>query len=157
MKILLLPCSPFALVIWLFAIELSGCAGTDEGNRYWSGPGPWRYYPEPYVPYYGGWGPTYLIGPFRDGGYRLPPGGEHRPPPGGDHRPPQGGDHRPDQDDVHRPPQGGDHPPTNGGDHRQTQGDDHPHPPTYKPAPRTRPIPSIPSHRRPKRSRIQER
>jgi hypothetical protein len=145
----ILPSSSFSFVIWLFTVVLTGCAGTDDGNRYWSGPGPWRYYSEPYVPYYGGWGPTYLIGPLRDGGYR--------PPPSDAHRPPQDGDHRPDRGGQHPPSSGRDHRPDQGDGHRQTQSSTALHPPTYRPAPRTRPIPSIPSRRRPKRSRIQER
>jgi hypothetical protein len=72
-----------ALAVALFTAFSSGCAVTGDGYGY-------GYdgnvdvgldYYEPYGGYYGGWGPGYRVGPYREGG-------DHRPDQGGGHAPP---------------------------------------------------------------------
>lgn len=74
--------STIAFVIGLLTLLTSGCVVTGDGygdGYYGGGVGVGLDYYEPYNAYYGGWGPTYRVGPFHDGGYhpdrgsRLPP------------------------------------------------------------------------------------
>lgn len=67
-KTLLVRWSAITRVIGLFALLASGCAVTD-GYGYGSVGIGVDYY-EPFGVYYGGWGPDYRVGPFRDGGHR---------------------------------------------------------------------------------------
>src|SRR5665647_1011952 len=90
-NILLLRWSAIAFVIGLFTLMSSGCVATGGGYGYDGGVGIGLDYYEPYGAFYGGWGPSYRVGPFRDGGHRPDRDGGHRPDRGGGHRPDRGG------------------------------------------------------------------
>jgi hypothetical protein len=68
-----------AFVIGLFTVLSPGCAVYGGGYGYDGGVGIGLDYYEPYGAY-GGWGPGYYVGPFRDGAHRLDRGGGHPPP-----------------------------------------------------------------------------
>ncbi|MGZ8984059.1 MAG: hypothetical protein ACXW11_08910 [Methylotenera sp.] len=61
--------SAIAFVIGLFTLLSSGCIVTSDGYGYYGGVGVGLGYYEPYNTYYGGWGPTYRVGPPYGGGY----------------------------------------------------------------------------------------
>lgn len=81
MNSLCLRWSTIAVVIGLFTLLSSGCVVTGDGygDGYYGGVGVGLDYYEPYNAYYGGWGPTYRVGPFHDGGYH-PDRGSRSPP-----------------------------------------------------------------------------
>jgi hypothetical protein len=85
-------------------------------------------YYEPYGYEYGGWGPGYRVGPGRGGDRRHDGGGDRHQDGGGDRHQGGGGDRH----------QGG------GGDRHQGGGASH----NYRPAPASRPTPSIPNRPR---------
>lgn len=69
MNISLLRFSVIAFVIGLSSVSLSGCVVADGGYGYGGGGvGVGVDYYEPYGAIYGGWGPGYRVGPYRDGG-----------------------------------------------------------------------------------------
>ena len=80
MNILLLRWSAIAFVIGLFTVLSSGCVVTGGGYGYDGGVGIGLDYYEPYGAFYGGWGPSYRVGPFRDGGHRPDRGGGQTTP-----------------------------------------------------------------------------
>jgi squid-like protein/heterogeneous nuclear ribonucleoprotein A1/A3 len=84
-------------------------------------------YYEPYGYEYGGWGPGYRVGPGRGGDRRHEGGGDRHQDGGGDRHQDGGGDRH----------QGG-------GDRHQGGGASH----SYRPAPASRPTPSIPNRPR---------
>ena len=71
--------SAIALVIGLFMVLSSGCVVTGGGYGYDGDVGIGVDYYEPYGVDYGGWGPGYRVGPFRDGAHR-PERGSGQPP-----------------------------------------------------------------------------
>ena len=75
MNILLLRWSAIAFVIGLFIVLSTGCAVTAGGYGYDGDVGIGLDYYEPYGADYGGWGPGYRVGPFRDGANRQNRGG----------------------------------------------------------------------------------
>jgi hypothetical protein len=66
--------SAIAFVIGLITLLSSGCV---TGGGYVDGVGIGVDYYEPYRPDYGGWGPGYRVGPFRDGDHRPDHGDFH--------------------------------------------------------------------------------
>ena len=80
MNILLVRWSAIAFVIGLFTALSSGCVVPGDGYGYDARVGIGLDYYEPYGAFYGGWGPGYNVGPYRDGGHRPGPGGGHPPP-----------------------------------------------------------------------------
>jgi hypothetical protein len=77
MNTLLLRWSAIAFVVGLCTVLSSGCVVADGGYGYNEGVGVGvglDYY-EPYGAAYGGWGPGYRVGPYRDGNHRGGGGG----------------------------------------------------------------------------------
>jgi hypothetical protein len=74
MTILFSRWSAIVSLFGLFALVSSGCVGPIGGYGYADQMGV-DYY-EPYGVDYGGWGPGYQVGPFRDGHHRPGGGGE---------------------------------------------------------------------------------
>lgn len=85
MNIRFLRWSALAFVISLFSILSPGCAVTAGGYGVDEGVGVGLDYYEPFGFDYGGWGPGYRVGPFRDGAQRPDRGGGN--PPGRAFRP----------------------------------------------------------------------
>lgn len=75
MKILLARWSATAFVIGLFTVMSSGCVVPGDGYGYDTRVSIGVDYYEPYGAFYGGWGPGYNVGPYRDGNYRSGRGG----------------------------------------------------------------------------------
>jgi hypothetical protein len=78
MNILLLRWSAIAFVIGLFTALSSGCVVPGDGYDARVGIG-LDYY-EPFGAVYGGWGPGYNVGPYRDGGHGPDRRGGNSPP-----------------------------------------------------------------------------
>jgi hypothetical protein len=68
MTILQLRWSAIVSLVGVLLLMTPGCVTADGGYGYDAGMGV-DYY-EPYGTYYGGWGPGYSVGPFRDGDHR---------------------------------------------------------------------------------------
>jgi len=88
MRSLLLRRSAIGIAATLFAVALSGCAveggyapGYDDSYGYGGGVGIGFDYYEPYGAFYGGWGPSYHVAPYRRGGEpHWDRGAAHRSP-----------------------------------------------------------------------------
>jgi hypothetical protein len=79
MNTLLVRWSAIALVLGLFTVLSSGCVVPGDGYGYNGDVGVGVDYYEPYGAFYGGWGPGYYVGPYRDGNYRPYRGGGPTP------------------------------------------------------------------------------
>jgi len=77
-KALIVRWSAIVCAIGLFTLLPSGCAVTDGGYGYDGSVGIGVDYYEPFGADYGGWGPGYGVGPFRDGGHRADHGGGYQ-------------------------------------------------------------------------------
>jgi hypothetical protein len=69
MNTLLVRWSAIALLLGLFTVLSSGCVVPGDGYGYNGDVGVGVDYYEPYGAFYGGWGPGYDVGPYRDGGH----------------------------------------------------------------------------------------
>ena len=87
MNTLLVRWSAIALVLGLFTVLSSGCVVPGDGYGYNGDVGVGVDYYEPFGAIYGGWGPGYYVGPYRDGGHGAyrgggrPSGHTYRPAP----------------------------------------------------------------------------
>jgi len=81
MIILFVRWSAIAFMLGLFMTLSPGCVVSGDGYGYGYG-GSVDIGVDYYEPFgvYGGWGPGYRVGPFRDGGHRLSHGGGHPRP-----------------------------------------------------------------------------